>query len=418
MSMAQVQRLAARITREIAGGKNLQDVLAQAHSRYADWDAADQGALRDLVYGVQRFSGSLRWMLSQLANRRISHADLETLLLVALYQLSHTQAAPYAVVNEAVRSAVRIDKKLGGFANAVLRRFLKERETLNRAVCQNEVAYYNFPEWWLGYLKTHYPQQWQEVAASAAMHPPLTVRVNRRHTDAAGYLKSLRDNGLDGEALDDYTAMVHQAVHVNRLPGFADGVVSVQDWGAQRAAALLNPQCGERVLDACAAPGGKTGHLLEWADCAVDALDISAERLQRVGSNLKRLKLQAASLRCADAGSLTSWYDGNPYDAVLADLPCTASGVVKRNPDIKWLRRPEDGANTAAQQAVLLDALWQTVKRGGRMLLATCSVFAEENTHQLNHFLQRHHDAECTESHILLPNAQRDGFFYALIRKH
>lgn len=418
MSMAQVQRAAAHATREIAAGTNMQEVLAEMRRRHTDWEPSDLGALQDLVYGVQRFSGSLKFFLSRLVNRRISNADLEALLLVALYQLHYAQTAPYAVVNEAVRSATRIDRKLGGFANAVLRRFLKEQNALEQAAQQDEVARYNFPKWWIGYLKKHYPQDWQNILISAAQHPPLTLRVNRRHTNAEGYLKQLADAGLQGECLDDYAVLLRQAVGVNRLPGFADGIVSVQDWGAQRAAALLNPQNGERVLDACAAPGGKTGHLLEWADCHVDALDISEERLEKVRSNLIRLKLQAASLRCADAGVLTSWYDGVPYDAVLADVPCTASGVVKRNPDIKWLRRPSDGAGTAAQQAALLDALWQTVKRGGRMLLATCSIFVEENALQLNQFLQRHHDAECTESHILLPNEYQDGFFYALIRKN
>lgn len=191
----------------------------------------------------------------------------------------------------------------------------------------------------------------------------------------------------------------------------------MQDFGAQRAAYLLNPKDGERILDACAAPGGKTGHILELADCHVAALDIDEGRLNRVKSNLDRLGFQNASLACADAQDLAAWYDGKAFDAVLADVPCTASGVARRNPDVKWLRRPTDAVKTARQQEALLDALWQTLTKNGRMLLATCSVFVEENDGQLQKFLNRHADAELIESHVLLPNKHQDGFYYALIKK-
>ena len=207
-----------------------------------------------------------------------------------------------------------------------------------------------------------------------------------------------------------------QATSVVNLPQFSEGVVSVQDWGAQQAALLLNPQAGERVLDACAAPGGKTGHILELADVDLLALDVDAKRLRRVAENVERLGLPAR-LQAADASKLDGWYDGVQFDAVLADVPCTASGVVKRHPDIKWLRRKTDAQSVALQQHQMLDVLWSTVKVGGRMLLATCSVFPEENQQQLQAMLSRHANARLRLEEQLLPNDAQDGFYYALIDK-
>lgn len=280
------------------------------------------------------------------------------------------------------------------------------------------MAKYNLPLWWVAYLKNHYPKHWHNIAAALQSHPPMTLRVNRRHGNAESYLEKLVAEGITAKALDEYAVTLEEAVPVNRLPGFAEGLVSVQDFGAQQAAYLLNPKDGERILDACAAPGGKTGHILELADCRVTALDIDAGRLKRVEDNIARLGFQTASAACADARDLAAWYDGKPFDAILADVPCTASGVARRNPDVKWLRRPTDALKTARQQEALLDALWQVLKQGGRMLLATCSVFVEENDGQLQKFLNRHADAEPIESRVLLPNKHQDGFYYALIQKH
>ena len=301
-------------------------------------------------------------------------------------------------------------------ANALLRRFLREQEKLQAAARRDDTAKYNLPAWLLAYLQNRYPKHWHNIATAFQSHPPLTLRVNRRHSDAESYLTTLQAAGLDGKILGSHSIRLDQAVPVAKLPGFAEGVVSVQDFGAQQAALILDVQNGERVLDACAAPGGKSGHILESADCELTAIDIDPQRLQRVKDNLDRLGFKA-ELHCAPAQDLAAWYDGRPFDAVLADIPCTASGTVKRNPDIKWLRRPADGVKTARQQAALLDALWQTVKPGGRMLLATCSLFEEENQEQCRRFLSRHPDAESVTEQLLLPNDKQDGFYYALIRK-
>ncbi|WP_416191732.1 16S rRNA (cytosine(967)-C(5))-methyltransferase RsmB [Neisseria sp. CCUG12390] len=419
MSMALAQKLAADSIAAVAQGQNLQDVLAAIRAAHPDLSAQENGALQDIAYGCQRYLGSLKFMLGKLLNKPIDNPQLESLLLAALYQLHYTRNAPHAVVNEAVESIGRIGRgQYRSFANAVLRRFLREKDKLAAACKYDDTARHNLPQWWVAYLQNHYPKHWHNITAALQSHPPMTLRVNRRHGNAEDYLQKLAAEGIEAKALDDYAVTLNEAVPVSRLPGFSDGLVSVQDFGAQKAAYLLNPKDGERILDACAAPGGKTGHLLELADCHVTALDIDETRLARVQSNLDRLGFQsAASLHCADAQDLAAWYDGRQFDAVLADVPCTASGVARRNPDIKWLRRPSDASKTARQQEALLDALWQTLTKNGRMLLATCSIFVEENDQQLQKFLNRHADARLLEPHVLLPNKHQDGFYYALIQK-
>ena len=418
MSMALAQKLAAETTAAVAAGQNLQDVLERIRAAHPDLSAQENGALQDIAYGCQRYLGSLKHMLAQMLKKPIDNRELESLLLVALYQLHYTRNAPHAVVNEAVEAIAKIGRgQYRSFANAILRRFLRERERLAASCKKDDVAKHNLPLWWIAYLQNHYPKYWHNIAAALQTRPPMTLRVNRRHGNAESYLARLAEAGMAAKALDDYAVTLETAVPVGSLPGFSDGLVSVQDFGAQQAAYILNPKDGERILDACAAPGGKTGHMLEIADCEVSALDIDAGRLKRVAANLDRLGFQNTVLSCADARDLGAWYDGRQFDAVLADVPCTASGVVRRNPDIKWLRRPTDALKTARQQEDLLDALWLTLKRQGRMLLATCSVFAEENTEQTGKFLNRHADAKLLAEHVLLPNKYQDGFYYALVEK-
>ena len=418
MSMSLAQQLAAESITAVAKGRNLQDVLAAIRAAHPKLTAQELGALQDIAYGCQRYLGSLKYMLAQMLKKPIGNPQLESLLLAAMYQLHYTRNAPHAVVNEAVESIAKIGRgQYRSFANAILRRFLREKEQLNVQCRRDDTAKYNFPGWWLDYMRQAYPKHWHNIVTAANGHPPLALRINRRHGNAEGYLEKLAAEGIAGKTLDEYAVILEEAVPVNRLPGFSDGLVSVQDFGAQQAAYILKPADGERILDACAAPGGKSGHILELANCSLTALDIDEGRLKRVADNLSRLGFQTASLHRADAADLSSWYDGNPFDAVLADVPCTASGVTKRNPDIKWLRRPADGGKTARQQETMLDNLWSVLKPGGRMLLATCSLFHEENDGQLQRFLRRHPDAACTESLTLLPKHTQDGFYYALIRK-
>lgn len=416
MSMARTQQMAVYSLGEVLSGRNLSEVLAQLIQQHSELSPADKGALQDLSHGSLRYLGLLQQLVQKMTTSSPPN-EINHLLIIALYQLNFSRNAAHAVVNEAVNFARHIN---GGryqkLVNALLRRFLRERETLIATTNKQEEARYNLPAWWLHYLKKHYPQHWHNIATAMQQHPPMTLRVNRRFTDAEHYLSKLVKADISAKILDSHSIMLQQPVAVQKLPFFEHGHVSVQDYGAQQAIPLLNPKNGERILDACAAPGGKTGHILEWADCEVTALDIDSQRLQRVSENLQRLQ-QHAQLYCADAKELHSWYDNNSFDAILADVPCTASGVVKRHPDIKWLRQPQDGQKTARQQEALLDNLWMTLKSGGRMLLATCSIFEEENQHQLSRFLTQHSDARERVSRVLLPNSRQDGFFYALIDK-
>lgn len=417
MSLSQIQILATQTLAAVENGKNLSDELANLIAQNPELTPQDKGMLQDIAYGCQRFSGSLKFMLGKLLNKPIDNKQLEHYLLVAMYQLNHTRNAPHAVVNEAVNHIARIGRgQYRSFANAILRRFQREHERLNKLCKTDDVARHNLPIWLQKNLQNQYPKHWHNVVTAFQSHPPLTLRVNRRHLNAEQYAQILQTHGIDAKILDDYAIRVNQPVPVQQLPHFGEGWVSVQDLGAQQAIYLLNPQNGERVLDACAAPGGKTGHILEYADCHLTALDIDRKRLQRVQDNLDRLGFQAA-LHCAHAENVADWWDGKPFDAILADVPCTASGTIKRNPDIKWLRRANDALKTARQQEAMLDELWGTLKSGGRMLLATCSIFEEENGLQCRQFLQRHTDAELKEERILLPNDKQDGFYYALLFK-
>lgn len=418
MSMAKTQRLAAQCVASVQQGRNLSDVLAALWQQHQDLSAQERGAIQALSYGCLRFSGSLKALLAAMLNKPLKDETLKALLLVALYQLVYEGDKAHAVVHEAVKAAAKVGKgQFKGLTNALLRRFLREREALWAEARASDEGRYNLPAWWLTRLRQDYPDAWQEIAEAFMQRPPMTLRINQRRTDAEDYLKTLQAVGLDGKVLGDYALQLAQPVAVSALPGFAQGCVSVQDWGAQQAACWLDVQDGERVLDACAAPGGKSGHILEWADCALTCLDIDASRLARVDENLARLQLNAQTV-VANAEQWASCYDGALFDAILADVPCTATGVVRRHPDIKWLRREGDAVKTAAQQEVLLAALWRILRAGGRMLFATCSLFPEENEQQLQKFLSQHPDAACRRTETLLPNTQQDGFFYALIDKN
>jgi 16S rRNA (cytosine967-C5)-methyltransferase len=308
--------------------------------------------------------------------------------------------------------------------NAVLRNFLRQREALlEKAAQSSDEACFEHPQWWIDKVKNQYPADWRQILSANLTHPPMTLRVNARRAAVDAYLARLGEAGLSAERLGGQAIRLCHPAPVDRLPGFFAGDVSVQDRGAQYAAALLDAQDGMRVLDACAAPGGKTAHLLERTTLDVTALDNDANRLARVGENLARLHLQAQLLQ-NDAAAVAAWWDGTPYDRILADVPCSASGVVRRHPDIKRLRRPEDITQFAATQQKILSALWQCLAQGGKLLYVTCSVFAEENQLQIQAHLARFADARLLplpglseHDKQLLPNDQHDGFYYALLQK-
>lgn len=415
--MQTIQTLAAHILDTVLSGKNLTDTLATAWRQHPALAPAERAAVMDITHGALRHYGWLRGALDKLLSRPLTDSRIDRLLIVALYQLEHTQAAPYAIVDHAVRVASAHEGgRLKGLTNAVLRNFQRRHDELAAALRREPTAFWNHPDWWVGAVQQAYPKDWKAILTASNQHPPMTVRVNRRRLSVADWLTRLQEAGLEGVVLEGDAVRLVKPVPVDKLPGFAEGDVSVQDAGAQLAADWLEVADGMRVLDACAAPGGKTCHLLERAQLDLTAVDNDAHRLQRVQSNLTRLGLSARCLT-GDASRPKAWWDGQMFDRVLADVPCSASGVARRHPDIKWTRRPTDIPSLGRQQGALADALWALVAPGGKMLYATCSIFPTENRRQIDAFLTRHVNAELERDIQLLPDENHDGFYYALIRK-
>lgn len=380
-------------------------------------DPLARPAVQDLLYNGLRRYGWGDFILARLMERPLDVPEIRALLLVALSRLEARPEATHTTVDQAVLAAGElIDGRLCGLVNAVLRNYLRRREELTQAVAGNEVALHKHPGWWLDALRTAWPDDWQSLTAAGNQAPPMALRANQRRIAPESYLASLEAAAIPARLDAQGAILLDKPVPVERLPGFAEGLVSVQDPGAQRAAFLLNPAPGSRVLDACAAPGGKAAHLLERADLDLVALDLKPARCRRIEENLSRLGL-TATIKVADCIKKDTWWDGRLFDAILADVPCTASGVVRRNPDAKWLRRFDDIASFAATQSRMLDALWLCLRPGGKLLFATCSVFAEENTGQIARFLKRQPKAKKISEEQLLPSAEHDGFFYCLLEK-
>ena len=421
--MHTTQQAAAQVVGQVLGGRNLNQVLSAALQSAPGLTPQQRGALQDLSYGTLRFYGQLVCVLEQLLHKPVQDEQLRCLLLVALYQLQYTKAAPHAVVDFAVRAVRKRNGAAGGLTNAVLRNFLRNKDALLAAAEKSEEGRYSYPQWWINTLKTQYGERAEAILLAGNQHPPMTLRVNCRRTSPAAYLELLAAQGIVASLIAPDAVLLEHPMAVDKLPGFSDGLVSVQDAGAQYAARLLDVSDGMHVLDACAAPGGKSTHLLELKQLDLIALDKDEQRLERVRENMQRLQL-SARLQIGDAAQPDAWWDGQPFQRILADVPCSASGVVRRHPDIKWLRRPEDIDGFAQQQQQILTALWRLLARDGKLLYATCSVFARENQQVISEFLRQHDDARQLSLPApnlnegqLLPDDQHDGFFYALLHK-
>jgi 16S rRNA (cytosine967-C5)-methyltransferase len=382
---------------QVRAGQALPAALGAFFAEHPDSHASARGAVQDLAYRTMRWRGTAQALLARLSERTPDPA-LAELLVVALAQWVDP-AHPYAdhvLVDQCVEAvgADRRTQRAVGFANAVLRRALRERETLIASLEGEEEAFWNYPAWWINALRRELPRRWQEVLAAGNQQPPLTIRVNQRRASVAQVHAMMEAAGIQVLAVSGIPGALRLSPPkpVAALPGFAQGCWSVQDAGAQLAAPWLDVHDGMRVLDACAAPGGKTGHLLEIAQLDLLALDHDAQRLARVDENLARLGLQARTC-LADAATPAAWWDGKPFDRILADVPCTASGIVRRHPDVRWLRRPEDIGQLATSAAGMLDALWSVLAVNGKMLIVSCSVFEAEGPAQLASFLERHPDS-------------------------
>ena len=425
-SLAEAFAAAAGALARVLSGQSLNDALADLKGRARE--PALAAAAQDLCYNALRGYGLIDAALDRLLQKPLDDIPVRGLLLAALAELSSRPMSAHAVVHQAVEGAVILGQaRAKGLVNAVMRSFQRRAPTLVPEIEATEPGRYRHPQWWIDALRSAYPDRWESILFESNRHPPMILRVNRRRLSAEAYLEKLERAGMPGHALGEQAVRLERPCRVERLPGFAAGEVSVQDLGAQRAAFLLDAQDGMRILDACAAPGGKTGHLLELARAEVVAADADAGRAKRISENLSRLRL-GARVVIADCRAPEEFAEGKLFDRILLDAPCSASGVVRRHPDIKWLRRRTDAAEFGRIQAQLLDASWRVLAPGGKLLYATCSVFPEENGAQVREFLLRRPDAESLtlprfagwDDDVrgqLLPSAVSDGFYYALLKK-
>ena len=391
-----------------------------------------------IAFHVWRNLGRAEALRNQLVKTK-PPLESDALLCIALALIWQKRDAPYdafTLVNQAVEAAKRTKAmaQQAAFLNACLRRFLRERAAMIAITERDPVAVWNHPSWWLKRIQRERPGDWQQVLASSNAHAPMTLRVNAKRLTPTQYLERLLNGGVPATLQSDGSIVLARPLPVNQIPGFSDGDVSVQDAAAQLAAPLLlraiTAGPGMRLLDACAAPGGKTWHLAELQAGEIVALEVDALRARRITENLVRLGLEATVV-VADAGNPADWWDGRHFDAILLDAPCTASGIVRRHPDIRWLRREADIAQLAIQQRRLLDASWGLLRPGGHLLFCTCSLFLAEGETQAQTFLANNTDAirlpaighlmpqtgENTELVADNPKSDHDGFFFALFQK-
>lgn len=433
MSNQNVRVAAVRVIAGMqSGGGSLTALLPAAQQNVSPDDRA---LLQAFCYGMARWSQQLHAAVEALLSKPMKAKDLDVHLLMQLgiLQLSHMRIAEHAAVDQTVKSVKALGKPWAkGLVNAVLRNFQRESDSILNGMSTNHRL--SYPEWMLTQLKSDWPENWESIAFAGNEQAPMTLRVNSRAISVSDYLERLKSANIDVQQhkMCPDAITLDKPLPVSDIPGFTDGLISVQDAAAQLAAGLLGDGIDRVLLDACAAPGGKTAHALEhgkWKQ--VVALDKDEQRLDKVTETLQRLKLESrAVVKCAEAEQLDTWWNGETINTVLLDAPCSGSGVIRRHPDIKLLRRFQDMSNLAAVQSNLLDALWKTVETGGRLLYATCSIFKSENEQQVDAFVQRTVNARVVPIDLgvgrqrsagylqILPGEEgMDGFFYALLEK-
>jgi len=429
---ANIRALAAKCCFAVVDkGRSLGDELPKAQTKV---EGKDKGLLQELCYGVLRYLPALEYDLRQLMDKplkgkqRVGHF----LILVGIYQVKHTRIPDHAAVSETVAATKPLKCDfLRGLINGVLRniqRNLAKETSKENTVNLPDAIKYSHPSWFIKKLQSAYPDQWESILTANLERPPMWIRVNQQHHAIEQYLQLLEQADIEVELVDEKSSAIKltTALDVNKLPGFADGWVSVQDGAAQQAATLLNSQAGDNVLDCCAAPGGKTCHILELTPelANMTAIDIEESRLLRVEENLARLNL-TANVITADAAS-QDWWDGKLYDRILLDAPCSGTGVIRRHPDIKWLRKADDIEKLVVLQQQILKNIWSLLKPGGTLLYATCSILPEENSQQIQQFISENNNAKLMPTSEndnntgwqILPNEQSmDGFYYAKLEK-
>lgn len=417
---------ASAIEKVVEQGQSLSNILPPLQQKVSDKDKA---LLQELCFGVLRTLPQQEWLISKLMSRPMTgkQRTIHYLIMVGFYQLLHTRIPPHAALAETVEGAVVIKRpQLKGLINGVLRQFQRQQEELLAEFADSDKRFLH-PEWLLKRLQKAYPSKWEAIVEANNLRPPMWLRVNRNHHTRDEWLALLETAEMNGFTHDAYPDAIRLAspAPVQALPGFEQGWVTVQDASAQGCMTYLEPQNGDRILDLCAAPGGKTTHILEVAPKAsVMAVDIDEQRLSRVYDNLKRLGMKA-EVKQGDGRTPAQWCGDEQFDRILVDAPCSATGVIRRHPDIKWLRRDRDINELAQLQSEILDAVWPHLKPGGTLVYATCSVLPEENSQQIAAFLKRTSNATLRTTGTPgkpgvqnLPGAEEgDGFFYAKLIK-
>ncbi|WP_321529193.1 16S rRNA (cytosine(967)-C(5))-methyltransferase RsmB [Sedimenticola selenatireducens] len=421
---------AARLLRQLADGRSISDLLEQGLEAVSP---RDRGLVKEFCFGVARWRPRLERIAGQLLSKPIKpkEGEVQALILLGLYQLIYMRVAPHAAVAETVEAARLLRKAWAvGLINALLRRFQRERETLLALADADPLGRYAMPGWLLERIRTDWPEHWEAILQATNCHPPMSLRVNLATNNREQYLSLLAASGIEAAPIPHVPSglVLDTPMDAEALPGFTEGRVSVQDGGAQLAAVLLDLQAGQQVLDACAAPGGKSGHIMEAAAVQLTAMDLDQRRLERVRQNLQRLGVTAAVVQGDAAKPQGAWAD-RQYDRILLDVPCSATGVIRRHPDIKLLRRAQDIPALVKIQGEILRAVWPLLKPGGLLLYATCSLLSDENEEQVRRFLEQAPDARervimadwgrCRPvgRQTLPGEATMDGFYYACLEK-
>ena len=425
--MQNSQLLSAKVLERLLSGSNLDKSFDIVFSSNKNENIEIQESqIKALTYGAVRFLGKSQFIINQLVRNKIENKVVECLIHIALYQLSQEKFNNFTIVNQAVDAAKKIDFRKSKFVNAILRNYLRNKDDLHELLNQDQAAKFSYQNWWINKVKDEFKNDWKQILEIGNQHPPLTLRVNKRKINIEKYSEVLSSNSLEHQIISNKGLIINNPLNINDIPGFLEGHISVQDFGAQIATELLDIEKGQKILDACAAPGGKTCNILESKDVAVTCLEVDKVRADKINGNLKRLELDANVI----IGSLSNdnlWWDGRQFDRILLDVPCSASGIVRRHVDIKWLRQMNDLKKFSEMQYHLVKSAWPLLKSGGKLLYVTCSIFSKENKDVIEGFKQEFSDAKEIDliypnnvTHIknqLIPSENHDGLFYALLKK-
>ena len=421
------QWLAAMIVEQVLLGKNLDKSFDLILNKYNNSEIENLSQIKDMVYGAIRNLGKSNFYINKLVKNKIEDRCLEALLHVVLFQITHERSNNFTLVNEAVDAAKKINHKKSAFINAVLRNFLRNRDSLKQDLNKDESATYSYPNWWIKKVKNQYPKNWKDILNIGNQRPPLALRINLKKIRVNEYSAILDEHEINHTLVGGECLIINTPLGVDKIPGFLDGKVSVQDFGAQLAAHLIDLKKGHKVLDACSAPGGKSCHMLELNSIELLAIESDKKRTIKIQENIDREGLKAKVLN-DKINSQNEWWDKEFFDRILLDVPCSASGIVRRHVDIKWLRRIGDFKSFGDNQLFLLKSTWPMLKENGKLLYVTCSIFEEENRDVIEKFKQDLGNVSelninfpSNVAHIqnqILPSSNHDGLFYALLQKN